>query len=765
MSQAELWRIESDSTRIEFSRSRSGSLVSLLDKRTGHEFLKAADKPASLWEATLTTPEGKKVVSSRDAGELRMVEEKCGRHGKRLVLTWSGFQKPFDGVKVVACAELDCPDGLVELRMLEFDPGRDNGVWHVDFPVIGGIVEIGREGEGDQLAVPLLQGLLVHRPLLTIVANEKVRRRSYGYPGLLTMQWFSYCNENVASLYLASHDPLGYRKDFAFEADEAGKGKFRVRNYPENMGFEGRVYCVNYPIVVTSFQGGWPKASEIYRRWATRQAWCRRGKLTRRVDISKWLSETSLWVWNRGKAARVAPGPIDLRKRMGVNVALDWYWWHHNPYDVFNPEYLPPREGVETFVKAVRQLQSEGVKVIVYINGRIWDMRSGSWLEQQAHRAAALDEDLKPYEERYNVFMPDHILAPMCPTTQLWRDKISFLVKSLMNDLQLDGVYIDQVAVATANLCHSPEHGHPVGGGYYWAHGYNDLIRRARDIARTANPDACLLSESCIEQFIDLFDGFLTLDSSWERAGANLDLSWGKMGYTGQTWEPIPMFNATYHDYAITFGSYTSMTGVPPYDDLWPEVARPPEYGKFATYNDRYPDQFAFELARTLVWGIQPMVTNVYPEMMGRSEFEEDMRFMENVSRFHAKARDYLIFGRWLPPPTVECPRTSVKMYVRSIYTRPERTAEFTRDTPSVLSSAWGSEDGRRCVLLVNFTRGPVNAVVRMNLAEYGFEASERIVMRDYPEGAKETALDSHMFEQQVSLPGRSVVAYEFLAK
>lgn len=757
MNKAESWRVESDSTRIEFSRLSSGSLVSLLDKRTGHEFLEIANRPAPLWEATLTTPEGKKVVSSRDAGELRITEEKCKKYGKRFVMIWSEFKKPLDGVKVVISAELDHPNSLIKLRMLEFNPGQGNGVWHVDFPMIGGLTEIGKEGKNDQLAIPLFQGILIRGPLSTIAANENVKRVSYSYPGPLTMQWFSYCNETIASLYIASYDSLGYRKDFVFEVDEAGKGKFWIRNYPENRGFVGRVYSISYPIVISSFQGGWVEASNIYRRWATQQAWCRRGKLSQRTDIPKWLSETSLWVWNRGKAAKVAPGSIDLRKRTGVNVALLWYWWHHNPYDVFNPEYLPPREGVETFMKAVQQLKSEGIKVIVYINGRIWDMRSGSWLEQQAQKAAALDENLKPYEERYNVFMPDHVHAPMCPTTQLWRDKISFLVRTLINDFLVDGVYIDQVAAAPASLCHSSEHGHPVGGGYYWTYGYHDLIQRARDIAKMINPDACLLSESCIEQFIDLFDGFLTLDSSWERAGI--------MKHMGQNWEPIPMFNAVYHDYAITFGSYASMTGVPPYDDLWPEATRPPEYNKFVTFNDKYPDQFAFELARTLIWGIQPMVANIYPEMIGRNEFEEDMKFLVDVVRFHAKAKDYLIFGKWLPPPKVECPHIFVKMYVRSIYTKPEMATEFTRDTPSVLSSAWGTEDGRCCVLLVNFTRSSVSAVVRINLAEYGFQTKEKVVMRDYPDGVKETILDSLEFERRVNLPSRSIIAYEFLAK
>lgn len=758
--------IETNSTRMEFSDVQHGSIVSLVDKRTGHEFLRTVKTATALWEATLVTTEGKKELSASDARRFRVETTKIGKRGTRLTMTWSDFAKPFQGVSVVTTVEYECPDSQVKFRLLRFEPGTEVGVWHVDFPIVGGIGEIGKNEEGDELEIPLLQGLLVHRPLTTIVKNEKVNHTSYGtYPGLLTMQCFSYFNENVAGLYLASHDGLGCRKDFVFDSDREGNGRFRVRNYPENMGFKGRNYSSSYPFVITAFQGGWAEATEIYRGWATRQAWCRKGRLSQRSDLSNWFRNTSLWVWNRGNADRVSPGLIELKKKTGVNVALDWYWWHHNPYDVFVPEYLPPREGALTFAKAVEKLHAMGTKVVVYINGRIWDMNSGSWDEQRASKAAALDENLKPYEEKYNVFMPENVIAPMCPTTQLWRDKISHLVSALMEDFHLDGVYIDQVAIATAELCHNPEHGHPVGGGHYWVHGYNDLIRTARDGARKANPDACLLSESCIEQFIDSFDGFLTLDSSWERTGANLDLSWDKMGLQGQTWEPIPVFNAIYHDYAITFGSYTSMTGVPPYDDLWPESGRPPEFGKFATYNDKYPDQFAFELARTLSWGIQPMVTNVYPEMLGREEFDADMKFLEEVAKFHSVAREYLTLGKWLKPPEVDCPCVAVKMYIRSIYTAPDKISEMVRNSPAVLTSTWTTHEGSVCVVLVNFTRDLVNAKLAMDLNEYGFEPDDRITVSDYPRSGVQTALSSHKLEKTVNLPGRSIVAYEFSAK
>jgi len=784
--------LESDNMKVVFAGPPTGGLVSLTDKRTGKEFLRRLERPPVLWEITLCLPDSginsgegesqdqgegqratwtvfggvfeggeraahtsKLLVTNRDARLLDIREVGVGRTGKRIIMIWTGFPKPLEDMRVVASAGLDSAASVLRLRLEEVNPGPRAGVWCVDFPIVERIDRIGSDGDGDELTVPFSQGLVIKDPLGGALGVEGTSSRlEWSYPGFLTMQWFSYYSKGTAGLYWATDDSLGFRKDFLLDMNKDKTMTLRVRNYPEDMGSVGRPYRPAYSLVLTTFEGGWEKASQIYRAWATSQPWCRRGKLSQRVDVPDWMKEVSLWVWNRGAAARVMPGALELKKRTGVNVGLDWYWWHNNPYDILMPEYLPPREGSENFSKAVHQLQSNGIRVIVYINGRLWDAESNSWREEKANLAAVKDENLKPYGERYNVFVPGHIVVPMCPTTELWMRKMASTVNSLVRDLSLDGVYLDQISIYPANLCFDPDHSHPAGGGNYWAEGYAELMRRTREVARKANPQASLTSESCVELYTDSFDAFLTFDATWERTGF--------IEKYGRNCEPIPLFNAVYHDYALTFGSYTSMTNAPPYDDLWPESSRPPEYGKFVSYHDRYPDQFAFEFARNIVWGIQPMVTNVYPEMLGRDEFEADMRFLETLTRFHAEAREYLVFGRWLPPPILECPNVQVVIDVGSVYTAVKDRREITKITPAVLSSAWASEDGRCCIILVNFSNHTVETMVRADIDRYGFQPHDRVIMTDYPERRNRVALDSHRFNTRLSMLPRSVVAYEF---
>ncbi|MGC9086060.1 MAG: DUF6259 domain-containing protein [Thermoproteota archaeon] len=736
--------LESDRFKICFSRNQFGNITSLIDTHSKHNFIGPHITPTNLWEAVVVTFEGKKVITNREAGSFHI--KKDGE--KKVIITWSNFPRPCENLKVVVTAKLNS-FSFVEFQLDQIDPGQECGIWYCDFPTIACINKIGVTSDEDRLTIPIMMGRLIKNPI-----NFLSRRQAYhlSYPGPLTMQWFSYYNKNIAGLYLATHDSCGFRKDFIFDSCKKGI-HFKVRHYPENMGLRGKSYRMPYPFVLTTFSGDWFDASEIYRKWALTQQWCKQGKVRERKDLSRWFKDTSLWVWQRGTSSKVIPGAIEMKRKTGLNTALLWYWWHNNPYDVNMPEYLPPREGAENFKRAIDKLHFEGINSMVYINGRLWDKKTKSWITEQAEKASAKDENMKPYKEIYNIYMQDHVLVPMCPTTDLWKNKIVTLVETLVGDFGLDGIYIDQIALAPANLCYDKSHGHSVGGGNYWIVGYRELIRKSKELARKVNKDSCLASESCVELFIDLFDGFLTLDSSFERMdplGAEHEI------------EPLPLFNAIYHEYAITFGSYASITSIPPYDELWPESTRPIEYGKPIDYSKVYSDQFAIELARTLTWGLQPMIANLYPETIGRAEFEEDLKFVEKIATFYSLAKEYLAYGRMRPPPQIECPVTSVKFLYRTIYTRPENIHEVCKNIPVVMTSAWSLENNRCCIILVNFSKNSVNLKVSIDLSKYGFKSINNVVMREYPNGKEVVKLKSIYFQMSTRISARSIVAYEF---
>ena len=90
--------------------------------------------------------------------------------------------------------------------------------------------------------------------------------------------------------------------------------------------------------------------------------------------------------------------------------------------------------------------------------------------------------------------------------------------------------------------CYDPAHGHTLGGGNYWWDGFRKLTGQIRDTFGPGS-DAMLAGEGSAEDWIPLLDDFLTLDPSRER--------YAGIGNS----EPIPFFQAIYHDYLIGFPS------------------------------------------------------------------------------------------------------------------------------------------------------------------------------------------------------------------
>ena len=124
------------------------------------------------------------------------------------------------------------------------------------------------------------------------------------------------------------------------------------------------------------YEGGWYQAAQIYRPWALKQSW-----VTNRPKDNP-LKDIDLWFWNRGLIKDVLP-PVEQVKKdcPEAKLALDWYWWHTNPYDTDYPFFWPPREGEEAFRAAVKRMTDQGVYTQVYVNGVCWDCDADTWRE------------------------------------------------------------------------------------------------------------------------------------------------------------------------------------------------------------------------------------------------------------------------------------------------------------------------------------------------------------------------------------------------
>jgi hypothetical protein len=171
-----------------------------------------------------------------------------------------------------------------------------------------------------------------------------------------------------------------------------------------------------------------------------------------------------------------------------------------------------------------------------------------------------------------------------------------------------------------------------------------------------------------------------------------------------RTTRVVPLWAAVYHGHGVAFGNYAHIDGITPYDELWPVEGRT-DSSKEPDWHTICPDQFAMELARTVAFGCQPLMTNLTMEHLADPRFEADIAFFLEICRFYHAHREWLLWGEMLAPGQVEGETVDVTCIARLIFTRPETIEPFTVRQPAVFHSAWRSPDGRAGLALINYTR------------------------------------------------------------
>lgn len=680
-------RLDNGSVALTFD-ARNGSLVSMRDVATGFDLMEPG-APA-LWELTYLGDVG--AVRATDANAFSF-EERPGE-SPSINLMWSEFA----GSALRVTAQVSAPQGSrVATWRIHVGPSETRIVDRVHFPRVGQV----RRRDKESVAVPIWMGEETSRAR-TLLNGPKgeARRREWEYPGIVSMQFLAVYGGDAPGLYVATNDTETQRKKFALFGDGASGLGVEVVHLPEadpaKRGYESNYDCLTGP-----FAGDWFSAAERYRAWGSAQAWARESRL-KADTVPAWVKDTGIWVWNRGRSPGVLGPAAALQSAANVPVSVFWHWWHGCAYDTGFPEYLPPREGTDAFREAVAAAHEKDLHAIVYMNQRLWGMQTESWTREGAERFSVKDADGKPHVEVYNIFTKAPC-APMCMGTSFWRDTYAGLAQRAILDLGVDGVYMDQACASLS--CYDPTHGHVPGGGRFWMDGFRALAADIRSRCSTAS-SVTLAGEGCGETWLPHLDLMLSLQISRERYAAPGD------------WEPVPLFQAVYHDAAILYGNYSSLTH-PPYDDLWPAAYAPKEPLKLL--DRKFACQFRLEHARSLLWGQQITLANFTEEQL--SKRAEEIAFMLRLARARHAARAFLQDGVMLRAPVFDAPKETIPISRLSIYAgQQDQVKEYEMETPLVLGSAWKAPDGRVGVFFVNLAtrRIPVTFSAAAYSEEFG---------------------------------------------
>jgi len=660
--------LDNGRVRVCFDADR-GSLREVMDCRNRHSHIDPLSG-ASLWElkgseqrdVTLKSTQATRFTWNGSPNELRLI--------------WEGFRRPeAPGLRVIVTLSLLDAETSVRWRIRV----EGLGGFPLQEVVFPRIVDIARQDD-EVLAVPVWMGEQTKRARSVLAASPGEGRFEWEYPGRLSIQCLAFYREGGPGLYLACDDKAAFGKRLAVQGNAKGDLGIEVVHLCEAGEGATETYEPPYDVILGVFEGDWFTAAEIYRSSAMKEVWAKDSRLALSAT-PKWVLETGAWIWNRGRSGEVLEPASVMQEACGLPVSVFWHWWHGCAYDAGFPEYLPPREGDEPFLRAMNRAHERGLHAIVYMNQRLWGMTTASWKKEGADRFAVKGPDGKIREEIYNTFTQTPC-ASMCMGTDFWRNKYSGIAARAFHDLRVDGIYMDQACSSLP--CYDATHGHPLGGGGYWMQGFRAL---AEDLRRQC-PGIALAGEGCGEAWLPHLDMMLSLQVSMERyAGPN-------------GWEPVPFFHAVYHGCGVFYGNYSSLT-MPPYDELWPAEFAPKD--PLRLLDRKFSMQFRLEQARAFVWGQQPTIANFKPNQL--KERADEMSFFFRLARLRNKSLKYLLYGTMLRPPRLDAQPVELDLSRLSIYAG-QRGAlkEYRGLCPPVLAGAWKASDGSIAFALVNVT-------------------------------------------------------------
>lgn len=532
------------------------------------------------------------------------------------------------------------------------------------------------------------------------------------YPdGWCAMQFLAAYREGASptGLYVGLHDPWGSTKHLEFKSAPASRTvRLAVETPAADLSQAGNDFTVSGEVVWQLLRGDWFDAARIYRTWAQKEArWW--PPLTRegRKDTPLWMRELSTWVMTGGAPDECLPAVKAFREALGLPVGFHWYNWHQIPFDNDYPHYFPAKAG---FAQGVAELQQAGVFVMPYINGRLWDSRDRGAEDFEFSRvalpAATKKEDGQPFLESYGSKETNGqpvSLAVMCPSTQLWRERVRNIVLRLQRDEGTRGVYIDQVAAAAPTLCMDVSHRHPLGGGHWWTEGYWDLLKAIR---REMPADRMLTTECNGEPFIRWFDGYLTWH--WQHDGQ------------------VPAFPAVYGGTIQMFGR---------------------------AYRGGATKELALRMkaGQQLVFGEQ--IGWFDPGQAGEPQNRE---FLRKVIYTRWNYRRYFYAGEMARPPRFSGDLPQVKADW-------QWSGEWPVTTDAVLTGAWRLPFEKRTLLLfANVSDAAVKAPFHLDPQTYGLKARElhRTVSRDGRKSSEGSPASTALAEE-IELPAQSVLTWE----
>lgn len=474
-------------------------------------------------------------------------------------LVWESIRLPgpFASCKVTLDIRMSDSPGLSEWLFstdIESTDDSEFSLWQASIAIP---TTVGADEDGD-LFFPGGFGYGYHNPVSNGEGSSTHGALTAQYPsGGASMQYMAIVSDSSFSsvdysgstygVYVGAHDGFGYIKQLSYKAlPEYGLSVLNITMYPENAGLPLRQWLAPFPVVVGVVQDVndaagrplWYQAAQIYRTFINSSPGARWARIGISDRVPDWYRNSSLWVnshWQCSDVFNASGGDpsvvldlvgrvADLVKDVEPSLLFHWYEWQQGPdpapdkrylFDTHYPDYFPGRKGFSDVVESL--YREKGVRTFPYINGRIFDQNSDSYINEdgaqfcsQQPATARLIRD----GDHDELIIPTETYgsgATFCvasPFTPYWQNKIADTSLRLMKEYHVHGVYIDQVGAAGPKECWNRAHGHALGGGTYWEHGYDVMLGKIDENKTDLAP---IVTEDCAETYMNALQGNLIL--------------------------------------------------------------------------------------------------------------------------------------------------------------------------------------------------------------------------------------------------------------
>ena len=269
-------RLENEHLAMSFLREQKGAPGSLVDKKSGLDFI-APGAGGALYRLTVVET-GRKIaeLSSGDAQTVVYKVER-GRDAATLHMEAKGHGGRAIDVRVSVTMRAGSPMTSWRLECA----GGMSVVNAITVPFIPASRQLGDSPADDHLIWPMCDGLL----FTNLMQATLWGKNAVNYPGGASVQ-FMGLYDDAAGLYMSSQDAHGSPKRISYQLGKNQVDLSVTYFFPETPG-PGALVCPE--TVVGVFHGDWHDAADIYKGWATRQPWCAR-TTTQRDDIPKWFA-------------------------------------------------------------------------------------------------------------------------------------------------------------------------------------------------------------------------------------------------------------------------------------------------------------------------------------------------------------------------------------------------------------------------------------------------------------------------------------------